>query len=508
MNQTFNISLAGFSFVIDEAAFAQLQQYNQALRATLSPNEADEVMYDIELRMAEILKINLGQREVVNQNDIKLIIAQIGSPEQLQEFDENPVPQASDTQKSLFRDVEGRMLGGVCAGMAHYLGIDKVWLRLAMVALIFASGFGLLLYPILWIVMPSARHQNDLLKMKGIALNFDNIKSQRSASDEQNPANFLAQGHPAANTSIKWLRNILGFGLILIAFLACIVVLMGVFWNDNSQGTLLDNLNFIMGDATEKYIIMLSSALLVATVIGMLLMLGIKCISPKVRFGYLKYIILGLFGLSLVSGAVATAKAVRYANPGNNSTHHQEIQLAPNLQEIIIEDLASQLPANFQSYWNDKYSDGKQVYQENTSNVEVIAEDNLKQPYLVLSKEVYGNVPADKIRVDLQIKDNRILLPQHIQYAYAYRNQVSGVSYSLHVPKGCKVINKSRNLHDAADDYGMIIEDEEGNPSSSQKINLNIDEDGIHGDINGKQVEINDQGVKYSKKQPQKRDTL
>jgi phage shock protein PspC (stress-responsive transcriptional regulator) len=47
------------------------------------------------------------------------------------------------------------MLAGVCGGVAAYLGVDSVFVRLAFVVLLFASGIGLPIYLILWLVMPS-----------------------------------------------------------------------------------------------------------------------------------------------------------------------------------------------------------------------------------------------------------------------------------------------------------------------------------------------------------------
>ncbi|MEQ6166986.1 MULTISPECIES: PspC domain-containing protein [unclassified Ekhidna] len=57
--------------------------------------------------------------------------------------------------KRLFRSND-RMLGGVCAGIAEYLGWDPTMVRIAYIILSIASiGFpGILVYIILWIVMP------------------------------------------------------------------------------------------------------------------------------------------------------------------------------------------------------------------------------------------------------------------------------------------------------------------------------------------------------------------
>lgn len=55
----------------------------------------------------------------------------------------------------LMRSESDRMISGVCGGIAAYLGIDSVFVRLAFLLLIFASGIGLILYVALMILMPS-----------------------------------------------------------------------------------------------------------------------------------------------------------------------------------------------------------------------------------------------------------------------------------------------------------------------------------------------------------------
>lgn len=57
-------------------------------------------------------------------------------------------------QKRLVRDRNGAILGGVCVGLGKYLNIDPVIIRIFFVLLTLTSGFGVLLYVILWIVLP------------------------------------------------------------------------------------------------------------------------------------------------------------------------------------------------------------------------------------------------------------------------------------------------------------------------------------------------------------------
>lgn len=58
-------------------------------------------------------------------------------------------------EKRLSRS-NNKMIGGVCAGIAEYLGLDPTIVRIVWVLLLFFAGFGILLYLILWIIMPKA----------------------------------------------------------------------------------------------------------------------------------------------------------------------------------------------------------------------------------------------------------------------------------------------------------------------------------------------------------------
>lgn len=57
-------------------------------------------------------------------------------------------------EKRLVRSRDDRMLFGVCAGLAHYLGIDPVIVRLLAVLLTLWNGIGLLIYIVLAIIVP------------------------------------------------------------------------------------------------------------------------------------------------------------------------------------------------------------------------------------------------------------------------------------------------------------------------------------------------------------------
>lgn len=58
-----------------------------------------------------------------------------------------------EEKRKLTRSNDG-MIGGVCAGLADYLDLDPTIVRVAWILMVLFAGFGVLLYAILWLVMP------------------------------------------------------------------------------------------------------------------------------------------------------------------------------------------------------------------------------------------------------------------------------------------------------------------------------------------------------------------
>ena len=56
--------------------------------------------------------------------------------------------------KRMYRSRQDKIIAGVCGGIAEFYNIDPVWVRLIAVLLVLAKGLGIILYIVLWIVMP------------------------------------------------------------------------------------------------------------------------------------------------------------------------------------------------------------------------------------------------------------------------------------------------------------------------------------------------------------------
>ena len=66
-----------------------------------------------------------------------------------------PPPPGAPTRPELRRSGTDRMIGGVAGGLAEYSGIDAVLWRVGFIGLTVAGGAGVLVYLLLWVLMPS-----------------------------------------------------------------------------------------------------------------------------------------------------------------------------------------------------------------------------------------------------------------------------------------------------------------------------------------------------------------
>lgn len=188
MNKTVSINLGGFFFHIDEDAYQKLNHYFDAIRRSLSPDGKDEIMSDIENRIAELLSEKLkNDKQVVGNKEVEEIMAVMGQPEDYRIDEETSEQKSTYTApdftyiktKKFYRDGEKGMISGVCAGLSHYFRIDPLWIRIIFVISLFVSfGTSLFIYILLWILIPKAITTTEKLEMTGEPINISNIEKK------------------------------------------------------------------------------------------------------------------------------------------------------------------------------------------------------------------------------------------------------------------------------------------------------------------------------------------
>ena len=124
---------------------------------------------------------------VITTEDVAAIRGQLGEPQDFADTDGEVDMQTAQTKpsKRLYRDEDGALLGGVLAGCAKYLNVQAVWVRLAFVLIAFMSfGTALIVYVVMWIIVPPARTAAEKLALEGKAATLSAIK-ERSAQIAQ-----------------------------------------------------------------------------------------------------------------------------------------------------------------------------------------------------------------------------------------------------------------------------------------------------------------------------------
>lgn len=239
MNKTVNINLAGLVFHIDEDAFHLLQGYLAKVKASFASAEGrEEIIADIEARMAELFQKELKNRQVLTRADVEKITAIMGAPEDYAMEGEEPTgaPRPDYTEsfngkKRVFRNPDDKILGGVAGGLGAYFDIDPVWIRLLFVISFFGWGTGFWIYIILWVVMPEARTTAEKLQMRGERVNISNI--ERSVKEEYNQVkdNMERRGLAGAlGQFFEGLLNVLRvFFSFLGKFLIGLITMVGIF---------------------------------------------------------------------------------------------------------------------------------------------------------------------------------------------------------------------------------------------------------------------------------------
>jgi len=179
MKITVSINLGGYSFNIDEDAYSELKRYLKNLELHFAGEESSsEILSDIEARMAELFRIKLtGYKQVINIDDVRQVISVLGTPEDISDT-EGPTARdkfSSPGYHRMYRDTDHRVIGGVCAGMAAYWDIE-LWLVRLIFFVLLMMGVGILIYLILYIVLPEAKTTAEKIEMKGNPVNIHNIK--------------------------------------------------------------------------------------------------------------------------------------------------------------------------------------------------------------------------------------------------------------------------------------------------------------------------------------------
>ena len=213
MNEIKKCSVSGVGFIFEKAAYNRLNSYLNSLKEAYRENpDSEEILADIEARIAElILSAQSDAQSVVCLPLVENIIEQLGSAEAISGEESEAASSAeSRIPRRLYRDLENAKLGGVCAGLAKYFGVEAVWLRLVMASplilvvigapfLHWLSALGgnlfgvfLMTYLILWFAIPEAKSARQKLEAEGMPISASTIANRQGATQEEQAKSSVA----------------------------------------------------------------------------------------------------------------------------------------------------------------------------------------------------------------------------------------------------------------------------------------------------------------------------
>ncbi|MBQ8190540.1 MAG: PspC domain-containing protein [Bacteroidaceae bacterium] len=250
MKKNITINFFGTLYAIDEDAYELLNRYLGDMKRYFSRKEGgEEIADDIEHRVAELmLELKNDGREPIDIALVKEIIGRIGNPEELDEASgEGESGSATGhrgrewfseqvSKKRLYCNPDDKLLCGVLSGIACYLGIDPVWVRLIVVALailpipfIYISFWTvLIIYFVLALIIPEAKTPEERLRMHGKPVTMENLNEEivNRTDGTERPAD---KHSGFVQVLIVLIKAILIFMLASIAFGGFALLLMVLF---------------------------------------------------------------------------------------------------------------------------------------------------------------------------------------------------------------------------------------------------------------------------------------
>lgn len=206
MNKTVTINISGIIFHIEEDAYETLSKYLSTIRGYFNnAQDKEEIMSDIEARIAELLKEKISDfKQVVLMGDVDHVMNIMGKPEDFAGDEDQSSNNNQDTyytnpnrKRRFFRDPDDKLIGGVCSGVANYFDWDPTIIRIVYAILALTTfGFLFAVYILLWIILPEAKTTAEKLEMRGESIDINNISKTVKEEAEQLKERVKKFGQP------------------------------------------------------------------------------------------------------------------------------------------------------------------------------------------------------------------------------------------------------------------------------------------------------------------------
>ncbi len=505
MNKTININLAGTFFHIDENAFAKLTRYFDAIRRSFSdPTGQDEIIKDIEARIAELFSEKIEETsQVISLKELDEVIAVMGQPEDYiideEIFEDNLSSEqkrtrTKSTHKQLFRDTDNKFIAGVSAGLGHYFSIDAFWIRLMWIILVLL-GFGtpILVYILLWILVPEAISTSDKLKMTREKVNISNIEKKikdelNKASDKIKDVDYDKHIDTAKKGAsgffstigkifvgiIKVFGKFFGILLIIISLSTLIGLIVGLFttgtfglvWGNHE---LMDYVSIVNTANTPIWLVSLLVLFVVGIPFFVLFILGLKLLISNLKSigTTAKIVLLAVWIFSIIGlGILGLRQATEQAYDGEFiSEQVLPIKHGDTLNLTMVTknryDFRSRRGSGFEIKLDE--NNEKIIYSNDVRLIVRATQDSIGSVYL--EKKAEGNSFADaksraeEIDYNYSFENNTLSLNGYFTTSVNNKYQEQEVEIVVYLPEGTVLFadENTYSYHRNASRYDDIL---------------------------------------------------
>ena len=509
MNKTVNINIGGLFFHIDEDAYQKLTRYFEAIKRSLSNSSGqDEIMKDIEMRVAELLtEKQKSDKHVINTKDVDEVIVVMGQPEDYR-IDEDADDKAPEPfypyikSRKLYRDKDRGTIAGVCTGLGHYFGIDAVWVKILFLILAFTS-FGIIAYFVLWIAMPKAITTSEKLEMTGEPVTISNIEKKvreefdsvsnklknvdydKMGNEVKNGAERVAGGIGDVLMSIfKVFAKILGTLIVIFSSLAllgiCVASIILIFSSSMPDNYILNQINTPIGLETPIWVQGILFLLAAGIPMFFFLILGLKLLVTNLKSigNIAKYSLLAIWIIAvgiLISLGINEATQIAF---DGKEVKKEVINIAPTdtlLIKFKNNDFYSKNRYDTTDFRLTQDENNKEIIYSNNVTIEIMpTEETL--PYIQIERLTVGKSAedarnrAEKIRYSYKIEGNQLILDNYLLTDAVNKFRGQRVELFLYLPKGTlfkadenvqdydRTNNDFFNLHFSSKDYIYKVE--------------------------------------------------
>lgn len=489
MNKTVTINLGGIVFHIDEDAYQKLSRYFDAIKRSLNNSSGqDEIIKDIEMRISELLSEKLvSDKHVIGLKEIDEVIAVMGQPEDyiIEDDSKNESAyQAYKKSKKLYRDKDKGMIGGVAAGLSHYLGIDVVWIRVLLLLFFFGFGTGILAYIILWIATPEAITTTEKLEMTGepvtissiekkVREEFDSVSEKFKNVDYDKYGNQMKTGaerfgntlSEIITTIFKVFAKFLGVILIISGFTVLFFLFVGIFTLGTGFFIEFPWQEFVNAGNFTDYPIW-AFGLLMFFAVGVpfffMTLLGFRLLSPNMKSigSVAKYTLLALWIIAiaiLISIGIQQASEVAYEG---KTVQKETLNLKPTdtlevkfrYNEYYTKDIDDN--DNFRFVQD---AENNQLIYSNNISFEILKTDE-KLAFIQIERTARGKSfqeakkRAEKIQFGYKLEGNQLILDNYLLSSVAEKFRDQEVIIYIYLPEATVFkLDESAQYYDESD---------------------------------------------------------